>query len=147
MMQIGSDMKVLRSTVLLEGCAQGQVLKLTADISFWGGVDPLTGTIIDERHPQFGDSVAGKILAMRRSIGSSSGSSILLELFRRNRAPLGVIIVEPDFVVSLGIVVAREMKLGNIPLVCIQDADFSSIPNSVSISLSGEIRPWAIANA
>ena len=134
-------MKLLQSKVLLEGYARGPVLKLTADISFWGGVDPLSGEIIHRQHPQFGESVAGKILAMQRSIGSSSGSSVLLELFRRGRAPLGIILVEVDLVISLAAVVAREMKFGNIPLVCVNSSVFFNLPDVVTINQSGEIRP------
>jgi len=115
------------------------VLKLDADISFWGGVDPASGTIIDRRHPQYGQSVAGKIVAMYRSIGSSSGSSILLELFRRKRAPSGIILVEADFIISLGAVVAKEMDFTGIPVVCVSPAGFAALPLEVEINLSGEI--------
>jgi predicted aconitase with swiveling domain len=132
-------MELLQAKVMLEGCAQGPVLKLTADISFWGGVDPLTGRIIHRQHPQFGESVAGKILAMRRSIGSSSGSSVLLELFRRDLAPLGIILVEADLVICLGAVVAKEMKYGNIPVVCVNSSGFASLSKAVSINAAGEI--------
>ena len=142
MRQAGINMDYLQSRVLLEGSAQGPVLKLTADISFWGGVDPLSGKIIHRQHPQFGESVAGKILAMQRSIGSSSGSSVLLELFRRGRSPLGIILVEVDLIISLGAVVAKEMKFGNIPVVRVSSSEFLKLPDVVTINLSGEIRPW-----
>ena len=132
-------MDVMQSQILLAGSAEGTVLKLDADISFWGGIDPLSGRIIDRRHPQFGESVAGKILAMRRSIGSSSGSSILLELFRRKLAPAGIILLEADLVVSLGAVVAREMGFGEIPLVCVDPVTFSNLPEALSIGRSGHV--------
>ncbi len=86
-------------------------MKLTADISLWGGIDPRTGAIIDTRHPQYGQSIAGKVLAMHRAIGSTSGSSIILELLQRTRGPLGIIVIEADFIVTLGVVVAREMGI------------------------------------
>ena len=136
-------MDVMQSKVLLTGSAEGPVLKLDADISFWGGVDPHSGHIIDRRHPQFGESVAGKILVMHRSIGSSSGSSILLELFRRKRAPSGIILAEADLVISLGAVVAKEMDFGEIPVVCVPPDSFSGLPEVLSISRSGEIRAAA----
>ena len=134
-------MKVLKSKVLLEGCAQGALLRLTTDISFWGGVSPRSGKIIDRRHPQYGESVAGKILAMNRSIGSSSGSSVLLELFQRKRAPAGIILAEADMVVVLGAVVAREMEFGQIPVVRIDLSEILTLPDTISINLSGEIKP------
>jgi predicted aconitase with swiveling domain len=139
MNQAGAEMTVISSRVLIEGEARAAVLKLDSDISLWGGVDPRTGEIIDSRHPQFGECVSGKILAMNRSIGSSSGSSILLELLRRQCGPAGIILIQADFIVTLGVVVAREMDFGHIPVVQIKPEDFSRLPGSASINCNGEI--------
>ena len=125
--------------VLLEGAASGPLLKLGTDISFWGGVDSCTGKIIDRRHPESGRFISGKILAMNRSIGSSSGSSILLELLRLDRGPLGIILVQPDFIVTLGAVVAREMGLGSIPVFQVDPADFSRLPCDGLVNLAGGV--------
>jgi predicted aconitase with swiveling domain len=135
----GPEMSTLISRVLIEGQAEGPVLKLDADISLWGGVDPQTGTIIDARHPQYRQSIAGKILAMNRSIGSSSGSSILLELLQRGCGPLGIILIEVDFIVTLGVVVAREMKFGDIPVVQVARVDLPLLPGAARINPDGRI--------
>ena len=37
----------------------GQILRLDEPLSFWGGLDPSTGEIIDQAHPQAGASMAG----------------------------------------------------------------------------------------
>ena len=131
----------MQSKVLIDGQVEGRLLKLTADISLWGGVDPRSGVIIDSRHPQHGQCMAGKILAMNRSIGSSSGSSIILELLRCNRGPLGIIMIEADFIVTLGVVVAREMGFAKIPVVQMVSKDFSLLPDAVRIGPKGEIFP------
>jgi len=132
-------MTALQGKVLIAGQTRGPVVKLGTDISLWGGVDPLRGTIIDKRHPQYGQSIAGKIMAMKRSIGSSSGSSILLELLQRGCGPLGIILIEVDYIVTLGVVVAREMGLGEIPVIQIDQADFPRLPASASITRNGRI--------
>jgi predicted aconitase with swiveling domain len=134
-------MTAVQSKVLIDGQAEGRLLKLTADISLWGGVDPRSGVIIDSRHPQHGECLAGKILAMHRSIGSSSGSSIILELLQRKHGPLGIILIEVDFIVTLGVVVAREMGFANIPVVQIVPEDFSLLPDTARIGPEGEICP------
>lgn len=139
--QGGSDVSAMQSKVLINGQAEGRLLKLTADISLWGGVDPRSGVIIDSRHPQHGRCMAGKILAMNRSIGSSSGSSIILELLKRKRGPLGIIMIEADFIVTLGVVVAREMGFAKIPVVQMSPEDFSLLPDTVRIGPKGEIIP------
>ena len=137
--QGGFDMTAVQSKVLIDGQAEGRLLKLTVDISLWGGVDPRSGVIIDSRHPQHGQCMAGKILAMNRSIGSSSGSSIILELLQRNHGPLGIILIEADFIVTLGVLVAREMGFANIPVVQIVPEDFPLLPDTARIGPEGEI--------
>src|SRR6478609_12013889 len=84
--------------------AQGTVLALTHPISFWGGVDPRTGDIIDARHPQRGACVAGRVLALPGTIGSSSASAVLLELVHAGRAPTAILMAEPDAILLLGLV-------------------------------------------
>ncbi len=100
----------IQAEVLLPGpAACGPVLALSAPISFWGGVDPATATIIDARHPDRGRNIAGTVLALPGTIGSSSASAVLLELVRAGRAPAAIILHEPDAILLLGIIVAREM--------------------------------------
>jgi predicted aconitase with swiveling domain len=84
-------------------------LTLTAPISFWGGVDPKTARIADVRHPQHGADIAGTILFLPGTIGSSSASAILLELIHRGIAPAAIVMREPDAILLLGVIVAREM--------------------------------------
>ena len=65
---------------LTGGAASGDVIFLEDGLSFWGGVDPDSGTIIDTHHPACGQPVTGKVVAMPTSRGSCSGSGVLLEL-------------------------------------------------------------------
>ena len=84
-------------------------LALTAPISFWGGVDPKTGLVADPRHPQNGQLIAGKVLFVPETVGSSSAAAILLELVHGKRAPAAIVLHEPDAILLLGLIVAREM--------------------------------------
>lgn len=97
--------------VLLAGAgpATGEVLALRRPISFWGGVDPKSGAIIDARHPDRGAVIAGRVLALPGTIGSSSASAVLLELVHAGHAPAALLMTEPDAILLLGLVVAREM--------------------------------------
>jgi uncharacterized protein len=88
---------------------RGETLILTAPISFWGGVDPKTSRIADVRHPQHGQEIKHKVLFIPATIGSSSASAILLELVHRGIAPAALILREPDAILLLGLIVAREM--------------------------------------
>ena len=93
----------------------GPVLALTAPISFWGGVDPKTSVIADVRHPQHGTPISGTILYLPGTIGSSSASAVLLELIHRGIAPAAIILKEPDAILLLGVLVAREMGWATPP--------------------------------
>ena len=96
--------------ILVPGRAgQGEALVLTAPISFWGGVDPKTGRIADVRHPQHGEVIAGRVLFLPGTIGSSSASAVLMELAHNGRAPAALVLHEPDAILLLGLIVAREM--------------------------------------
>jgi predicted aconitase with swiveling domain len=99
----------MSATILFPGFAEGPLLVLTAPLSFWGGVDPATGTIIDPRHSQRGHSVTGTILVMPEPVGSSSSSAVLLELIRGRRAPAGIVLGRSDAILVVGCLVAREM--------------------------------------
>jgi predicted aconitase with swiveling domain len=103
-------MSTIQAEVLLPGAAtQAEGLVLTAPISFWGGVDPRTSLIADPRHPEYGTPIAGRIVCIPATIGSSSASAILLELVHGGRAPAALVLHEPDAILLLGLVVAREM--------------------------------------
>jgi predicted aconitase with swiveling domain len=96
--------------VLVPGCAgTGAALVLTAPISFWGGVDPKTGRIADVRHPECGENIAGKILFVPGTIGSSSAAAVLMELVHAGLAPAAIVLDAPDAILLLGLIVAREM--------------------------------------
>jgi predicted aconitase with swiveling domain len=87
----------------------GAALVLTAPISFWGGVDPKTGRIADVRHPECGENIAGKVLFVPGTIGSSSAAAVLMELVHAGLAPAAIVLDAPDAILLLGLIVAREM--------------------------------------
>jgi predicted aconitase with swiveling domain len=110
-------MDVVTGRVLVDGVGSGPLLRLTAPISLWGGVDPLAGTIADPRHPQFGASIAGVVLAIPSAIGSSSSSAVMLELLREGTAPVAIIMGRADAILALGVIVARELGYDAIPVL------------------------------
>lgn len=106
---------------LTGGTATGEALVLDEPLSFWGGVDPETGTIVDARHPQHGASVTGRILMMPSGRGSSSSSSVLAESIRAGTGPAAIVLGEPDPILALGAIVARELYGTIVPVVVIAD--------------------------
>ena len=113
---------------------------MTAPISFWGGVDPKTGVIADTRHPQSGQSIAGRVLLVPATVGSSSAAAILLELVHAGLAPAAMVLHEPDAILLLGLIVAKEMGW-ETPIALRLDRDqFAALDGSeLEISEAGAI--------
>ncbi len=106
---------------MVAGEASGEVLRLDEPLSFWGGLDPTTGRIIDRRHPQVGESVADRVLVMPSGKGSSGGSSVLCEAVRAGTGPRAVLMAEPDEIIALGAVVADELYGRLVPVVVLAE--------------------------
>ena len=102
---------VLKVKVVNRGFAKGALLISQQPISFFGGVDPSTGVIVEKNHPLEGASLCRRILAVPYSKGSTVGSYVLYGLAKRNIAPSGVIIGREDHIISAGAI------LGGIPVV------------------------------
>ena len=118
----------LSGRVLIDGAAEGPLLRLVEPISFWGGVDPDSGRLTDPRHPQHGVSLAGTVLALAATRGSSSSSAIMLELLRNGRAPAALLMAEPEAILALGIIVGREMGYRTIPVLAMPVEDQARLP-------------------
>lgn len=127
---------ILQARVLVGGQAEGEALVLPEPLSFWGGLDPQTGDIIDQRHPSLGENVTGRVLVLPIGRGSSSASSILLEAVRVGTAPAAIITAEADAILALGATVAREMYAQAHPVVVLKRPAYSQLKNGVWIVLS-----------
>ncbi len=119
--------------VLVDGTASGPVLALDEPLSFWGGVDPNTGTIIDIHHPQHGLSIAGQVLVMSHGRGSSGASSVLSEAIRLGNAPVAIVLESSDPLIALGSVVAAELYSKSIPVVVVDDLEILRRASVLSI--------------
>ena len=109
----GEDGPVMAAAVRLllplEGAVEAPVLAWDAPLSFWGGLDPATGRIVDRDHPGRGTSVSGAILCLLSGRGSSSSSSTLAEALRRGTGPAAVVLGRADPVIVTGALVAQEL--------------------------------------
>lgn len=126
--------------VLVPGpSAAGVVLRLTEPLSFWGGVDPATGIVTDVRHPQCGRSIAGSVLLVPETRGSSSSSSIMLELIHAGKAPAALVLGRVDAILILGILVARELGLPHPPAFRLDPVIMDRLTGTVAIDAAGRI--------
>ncbi len=111
--------------VLVAGAGSGPVLALDEPLSFWGGVDPETGDVIDRRHPQHGSNVAGTVLVMPGGRGSSSASSVLAECLRLGTGPAAIVVRDADEILMLGSLVAGLLYQRSCPVVAVPAEQFA----------------------
>ena len=95
----------------------GAAIILDEPLSFWGGVDPESGAIIDVHHAQHGSRLTGRVVIMPGGRGSSSSASVLAEAVRLGTAPAALILGEPDLILAIGATVAAELYGVSMPVV------------------------------
>ena len=91
-------------------------LRLTEPLSFWGGLDPETGMITDQHHPQYGESIAGRSLVMPGTRGSTSSPGRLVEAIRLGNGPTKITLPHPDLTVMAAIKVAELLYSINVEM-------------------------------
>jgi len=122
--------------VVVAGAVSGLALVLDEPLSLWGGLDPATGTIIDQHHPQTGQSVTGKVLVLPSGRGSSGGSSVLAESVRAGVGPAAVILAVPDPILVVGGVVLAELYPDQaIPIVVADPSAFADLRTGATVSI------------
>jgi uncharacterized protein len=106
---------------LVPGLTSAEVLTLDEPLSLWGGVDTETGRIVERGHPQYGASIAGRVLSMPHGRGSSSSSSVLAEMLRLGVGPAGIVLQENDSILVVGALVAQALYGTICPVVVTAD--------------------------
>ena len=123
------------ATTLVAGAAAGAPLLLEEPLSFWGGLDPASGTIIDRRHPQLGASVADRMLMMPGGRGSSGGSAILAEALRLGKGPAGILMLQRDAIIVVGAMVAAELYGRACPVALTSERDWPALAAAARLAI------------
>jgi predicted aconitase/predicted aconitase with swiveling domain len=116
-----------RALTIVSGTADGPVVAMEEGLSFWGGVDPADGHVIDVHHPSHGASLAGAVVLMPTSRGSCSGSGVLLELALAGHAPAALVFREAEDTLTLGAIVAAEMFGKAVPVLRLPPGAFAAL--------------------
>jgi predicted aconitase with swiveling domain len=121
---------------VISGSAAATALWANEPLSFWGGVDPETGVVIDQRHPLAGERLAGKVLVIPTGRGSCSASGVFLESVRNRTAPAAVIVSQVDPIIGLGAVLAEELLSVTVPVLLVTTEDFDHISTGDHVSIN-----------
>ena len=99
------------------------MLVLGEPISFWGGVDPELGTVIDVRHPQCGASMKGKILVLPGTKGSTAGPGALLETMFAGNGPAAILLTQPDLMCVIAMAAFEALGGAAVPVLAFAPDD------------------------
>ena len=134
----------IRGRMVVPGVAEGEALVTHQTISGWGGVNPMTGEVIETRHELRGVSFAGKILVFPGAKGSSGWSGIFHMTRLTGKAPLGMLFNVMTTKAALGAVVLRTPTMTDFdidPLDVIETGDRVRIDAD-----AGEVHVWKKAH-
>ncbi|MCS7126692.1 MAG: DUF126 domain-containing protein [Aigarchaeota archaeon] len=117
----------VRGRIIKRGEVCGEALKTVEPISFFGGVDPETGVVVEKGHQLEGRSISGKILVFPCGKGSTVGSYILYRLKKNGKAPLGIINEFCEPIVAVGAIISNIPTVDKVDISLIEDGDMVEI--------------------
>ncbi len=124
---------ILHGRSIFQGNAQGEALVTSQPISFFGGVDPETGIVVERGHPLEGQCIAGKVLVFPTGKGSTVGSYTLYRLKMNGHAPLAILNAECETIIAVGCIIAEIPCVDQLPIQEILSGSLVQIDGSVVI--------------
>ena len=120
----------LTGRTIFPGQASGDALVSRMGISFYGGVDPDSGTITEAGHDLQGESLAGKVLVFPTGKGSTVGSYILYRLKHNGCAPAAIVNADCEPITAVGCIIAE------IP--CIDQVEIEKLTTGMQLDVDAE---------
>ena len=118
---------VFHGIAYVEGRTSGKLVASNQELSFWGGVNPETGEIIDRHHPLSGQFLQDTILAIPGGRGSCSGSGVMLELLLNGKGPNAILFERREDILTLGVMIAEEIFNRAMSVVTLDTNNFREI--------------------
>ncbi len=111
------------------GIAEAEAIVTKDGISFYGGVDPDTGKIVEVGHELEGQSITGKILVFPTGKGSTVGSYTMYRMKKNNTAPAAIVNKQIDTIIAVGCIISE------IP--CVDQIDIDHIKTGQKLVVNG----------
>jgi hypothetical protein len=121
----------LKGRIISKGIAEAEALVSSQSISFYGGVDPDTGIVIEKGHELEGKNIKGKILVFPNGKGSTVGSYTLYRMKKNNTAPAGIINKECETIVAVGAIISDIPCVDRIDISKIKTGDIVQVENGI----------------
>jgi uncharacterized protein len=121
---------ILQGRRISPGKADGEMLVTSMGISFFGGVDPDTGMVVEKGHSLEGKSIRGMVLVFPTGKGSTVGSYTLYRLKKAGNAPVAIINAEAETIIAVGCIIS------DIP--CVDHVPLDRLMNGMRVCVDGE---------
>ena len=121
----------LKGRIISRGRGEGEALTTSQPISFYGGVDPNTGEVIEKGHELQGKTVKGRILVFPTGKGSTVGSYTIYRMKKNGTAPAGIVNKECETVVAVGAIISEIPCVDQIDITQIKTGDRVRVENGV----------------
>jgi len=119
----------LNGRKIYKGIAEGEAVVTQEGISFYGGVDPDTGKVVEVGHELEGQLITGKILVFPTGKGSTVGSYTLYRMKKNNMAPAAIVNRQIDTIIAVGCIISE------IP--CVDKIDVNKIKTGQKLVVNG----------
>ncbi|MFX0124938.1 MAG: DUF126 domain-containing protein [Candidatus Hodarchaeota archaeon] len=115
---------------IYQGKVEGEALVTKDSISFYGGVDPETGIVVEKGHELEGVDTTDKILVFPLGKGSTVGSYVIYQMAKTGKGPKALVLEECEAIVAVGAIIAE--------LPCVDKIDVSKIETGMNLVVDGE---------
>jgi predicted aconitase with swiveling domain len=110
---------------IYQGKVEGEALVTKDSISFYGGVDPETGIVVEKGHELEGVDTTDKILVFPTGKGSTVGSYVIYQMAKTGKGPKALVLQECEAIVAVGCII------GEIP--CVDQIDTTQITSGSKV--------------
>ena len=119
----------LQGRKVYKGIAEAEAIVTKEGISFYGGVDPDTGKVVEVGHELEGQSITGKVLVFPTGKGSTVGSYTMYRMKKNNTAPVAIVNKEIDTIIAVGCIISE------IP--CVDKINIEDIKSGQKLIVNG----------
>jgi len=121
----------MKGRVIYDGKAEGMALVSSSPMSFYGGVNPDTGEIVERESELRAQSVKNKVLVFPHGKGSTVGSYVLYRLAKNGVGPSAIVNSKCETIVAVGAIISE------IP--CVDMIDISKIKTGTRVRVDGAL--------
>ncbi len=114
---------------IYKGITEAEAIVTKEGISFYGGVDPDTGKVVEVGHELEGQTISGKVLVFPSGKGSTVGSYTMYRMMKNKTAPAAIVNKEIDTIIAVGCIISE------IP--CVDKIDINKIKTGQKLIVNG----------